>query len=269
MFLEGFWRADIKYQAFIAMPFGSPFDDRFAKIYKPAIETIEVVMPQRAPTENTYRLSAYRVDNSKSGDSILTEIMDGIAHSLLVLADLSEVGRWINSANEIYATPNGNVMYEVGLALACRQQPEVILVRDKKDRSKLLFDVSTIPCVPIDFEDMVTATTQLKSLLMDRLKEIDWRKSNKVAMTLASLTPSEIQVIRQNKANDFLGWKNDIVNFVVDNALPGLLDKGIIRYHGIHVDEQVPVYTWTTFGNVIRNRLPVIERPAQPNQDAQ
>jgi len=36
-------------------------------------------------------LEPYRVDTSKTGDSILTDIVDGIAHSQLVLADVSVV----------------------------------------------------------------------------------------------------------------------------------------------------------------------------------
>ena len=267
MFLEGFWRSDIKYQVFVAMPFGSPFDERFEKALKPAIENIVVDVSQKAPHENSHKLTAYRVDNSKSGDSIHTEIMDGIAHSLLVIADLSEVGRWVNSAREVQTTPNGNVMYEVGLALASRQQPEVILIRDKKDKGKLLFDVSTIPCVPIDFDNPTSAITQVQSLLTDRIKEIDWRKLNKVAMTLASLTPSEIKLIRTHRGDNFVGWiDNNTVNFLVDNALPGLLDKGILRYHGIHDDKQVPVYTWTSFGNIIRNKMPDFKQPDESKQ---
>lgn len=260
MFLEGYWRSDIKHQVFVAMPFGSPFDERFEKVLKPAIEKIIVDISQKAPQENIHKLTAYRVDNSKSGDSILTEIMDGIAHSLLVMADLSEVGRWVNLAQEVQTTPNGNVMYEVGLALASRQQPEVILIRDKKDKGKLLFDVSTIPCVPVDFDNPTNAITQVQSLLTDRIKEIDWRKSNKIDMTLASLTPNEIKLIRTHKGDNFVAWiDNNRVNFLVDNALPGLLGKGILRYHGIHNDKQVPIYTWTSFGNIVRNKMPELK----------
>jgi hypothetical protein len=266
-FLEGYWRLDIKYQVFVAMPFGEPFDKHFSKIFKPAIEGVQVTVSEKENDKNIHKLSAYRVDNSKSGDSILTEIMDGIAHSLLILADLSEVGHWIKSPTEINGTPNGNVMYEVGLALAIRQQPEVILVRDKNNISKLLFDVSTIPCIPLDFEDSDNSIQQLRSLLIDRIKEIEWRKSNKIAMTLESLTPNEIQIIRENKNREFFAWKDmNIVNFLVDNALPGLLNKGIVKYKEFSIKLQVPVYTWTTFGRVIRNILP--ELPESPKPDS-
>jgi hypothetical protein len=42
-------------------------------------------------------------------------------------------------------------MYEVGLALACRQPSEVLLVRD--DRARFLFDVSVVPHMQVDFTD--------------------------------------------------------------------------------------------------------------------
>ena len=265
MFLDEFWRNNVKSEVFIAMPFGAPFNERFANIFVPAIETITLEIIQRTLGENVDKLKAYRVDNNSSGDSILTAIMDGIAHSLLVLADLSEVGRWVDSSQEVRTTPNCNVMYEVGLALASRQQPEVILIRDKKDKGKLLFDISPIPCIPIDFEDTASAIKEIQSVLIDRLKEIDWRKSNRVAMTLASLTPNEIKLIGMHEDHRIVAWKDTgTVNFLVDNALPGLLEKGILRYFSIHEKEQVPCYTWTAFGNVIRNKVPKVKQRKKP-----
>jgi hypothetical protein len=86
-------------------------------------------------TYGTERLKPYRVDLSKSGDSILTDIVDGIAHSQLVLADVSTIGK-----DSVSGVPyrNGNVLYEVGIALACRHPSEVLLARDDED--KFLFD---------------------------------------------------------------------------------------------------------------------------------
>lgn len=257
MFLDGFWRADIKYQVFVAMPFGGEFDNRYKNVIEPAVNAIEIEIGSQAKSGAIQKLSSCRVDNSKSGDSILTEIMDGIAHSYLILADLSEVGRWVDDSQNVKTTPNGNVMYEVGLALASRQQSEVVLIRDIRDKGKLLFDISTIPCIPIDFEQTSSAISNIQALLVDRIKEIDYRKSHKVNMILASLSVNEIKLIRMNKDNQHIGWKDTgSVNFLVDNALPGLLEKGLIVFHSIHQEEQVPMYEWTTFGNVIKKMLP-------------
>lgn len=257
MFLEGFWRTDIKYQVFVAMPFGPGFDEKYDKVIEPAIKTIEIEITNQNQTKEVYKLTPYRVDNSRSGDSILTEIMDGVAHSYLVLADLSEVGRWVDTSQNIKSTPNGNVMYEVGLAFAARQQSEVILTRDKNDKGKLLFDISTIPCVPIDYDNNEKAISTIQDLIMDRSKEIDWRKSNKVRMVMSSLSINEIKFIRVNKNKQYIAWKETgSVNFLLDNALPGLLEKGIIEFLSIDEVEQVPIYGWTLFGSVIKDMLP-------------
>ena len=55
---------------------------------------------------------------------------------------------------------NGNVMYEVGLALACRHSSEVLLVRD--DHDAFLFDVSTIPHTTINFANKSVAIDALR-----------------------------------------------------------------------------------------------------------
>ena len=122
VFLKTFWRLKLEPVVFVAMSFDKRYDDRFANIITPAIESLDV---------GGVKLRPQRVDTSQTGDSILTEIMDGIAHSQLVLADLSTFGRDSVSGHSFR---NGNVMYEVGLALACRHPSEVLLVRDDQER---------------------------------------------------------------------------------------------------------------------------------------
>jgi hypothetical protein len=77
-FLKTFWRLELRPQVFVAMSFADAYAERFDKIIAPAIAAVPF---------GTVRLSPYRVDSSKSGDSILTDIVDGSAHSQLVLAD--------------------------------------------------------------------------------------------------------------------------------------------------------------------------------------
>jgi hypothetical protein len=96
-------------------------------------------------------LTAIRTDIRQSGDSILTEIIDGIAHSQLVLADISTKTRWRESQT-VQTARNSNVLMEVGLALACRQPVELILVRDDDD--PLIFDLSHIPVLRLDSSDI-------------------------------------------------------------------------------------------------------------------
>jgi hypothetical protein len=154
-FLKTFWRMELRPQVFVAMSFDPKYESRFENVFEPAIRQITV---------GNVALEPYRVDLSKSGDSILTLIVDGIAHSQMVLADVSATkGLFARKPNR-----NGNVMYEVGLALACRQPEEVLLVRD--DNERFLFNVSTIPHLTLDFKKP-TAVGVLRDELMARLKE--------------------------------------------------------------------------------------------------
>ena len=159
LYLQTFWRTEFRPEIFVAMSFAGPYEERFEKVIRPAIEEI-----RRGDVE----FRANRVDLSKSGDSILTDIMDGIAHSEMVLADVSSIGHDSKTGRPYR---NGNVMYELGLALACRQPSEVLLIRD--DRDKFLFDVSTIPHKHVDFTDPERARIELKEELISRLKERD------------------------------------------------------------------------------------------------
>src|SRR6478672_3376526 len=104
VYLRTFWRSNFRPEIFVAMQFGEPYDSRFKNIIEPAIEAVPY---------GKEKLKAKRVDVSKSGDSILTDIIDGIAHSLMVLADISTIGQDSKTGKHYR---NGNVMYEVGLA---------------------------------------------------------------------------------------------------------------------------------------------------------
>jgi len=96
-------------EVFVAMSFAEDHQPRFRDVIEPAVKGLQLAGKP---------LRATRVDISKSGDSILTEIMDGISHAALILADVSSIGE--DSVTD-HPFRNGNVMYEVGVALACRQ----------------------------------------------------------------------------------------------------------------------------------------------------
>jgi len=132
-FLKTFWRLELEPQVFVAMSFADEYGARFKEVIEPAIDSISF---------DNAKLKPKRVDLSKTGDSVLTEIMEGIAHSQLVLADVSTVGK--DSKTSI-PYRNGNVMYEVGLALACRHSSEVLLVRDDLDKFLWTFKIFTTP----------------------------------------------------------------------------------------------------------------------------
>src|SRR6185295_15069309 len=100
-FVHSFWTLNVRRQVFVAMSFHEKFEPRFNEVLAPAIRDHKV---------DAVTLQPYRVDLSKSGDSILADIIDGIAHSQLVVADVSTIGR--DSVTD-RSYRNGNVMYEV------------------------------------------------------------------------------------------------------------------------------------------------------------
>ena len=128
---------------------------------------------------------------SRSGDSILTDIVEGIAHSQMVLADVSTFGTDVQT--KLYR--NGNVMYEVGMSLACRQPQEAPLVRD--DNDDFLFDVSTIPHLTIDINQMHDARQRLQDEFMARLLEQNYVNDACVQLAIAGLSAEELRLLKQ------------------------------------------------------------------------
>ncbi|MEA3323966.1 MAG: hypothetical protein U9Q37_02350 [Euryarchaeota archaeon] len=78
-----------------------------------------------------------RVDVRCISDSIVTEIFQGIAHHLVVFADVTTIA-YVDDK----PIRNANVLYEVGLAHAIRLPEEVILFRSDEDQ--LIFDITNV-----------------------------------------------------------------------------------------------------------------------------
>lgn len=242
-FLKTFWRMELRPQIFVAMDFGPDHQKRFEKVIKPAIESIRI---------NEIPLKAYRVDISQSGDSILTDIVDGIAHSQFVLADVSIIHRDLNTKKPYR---NANVMYEVGIALSCRHSSDVLLVHDGIDTNeRFLFDVSTIPHKEIDFDNIVKATTELQDALIARLREQKRINDTRIELAIAGLSNDEAILLKQvggRPKNFVFGRKNEgIVDFFAANSFPRLLDKQLIRLAG-EFEDGYTGYKLTPLGMVV------------------
>ncbi|MGA2263792.1 MAG: hypothetical protein ABSH28_20450 [Acidobacteriota bacterium] len=237
-FLQTFWRLELKPWIFVAMSFDQRYQSRFDNVVAPAISTISVEGIQLQP---------YRVDLSKSGDSILTDISEGIAHSRLVLADVSTTGK---DSVTGHAYRNANVMYEVGIALACRQPHEVLLVRD--DRDRFLFDVSTIPHKTIDFTCVDRARSDLHEELLGRLREAKHLNDARVERAVSGLSGGEIGLLKYMASlppTNAWGRQNegDVTGIV---SIPRLLDKHLIRVVG-EFEAGFPAYQPTPLGYVV------------------
>ncbi len=262
MFLENFWGNNLTNEVFVAMSFKPEFEKRWNRIIKPAVSEIEF---------SGDSLRAIRVDIRKRGDSILTEIMEGICHSNLIIADISVTDRW-NEGNKKRCCKNGNVMYEVGLALACRQPVEVILIRDDDDN--LLFDIAHIPVTKHNPENIEKSRNLLKKLILDRLHERNIECDLRVHKILECLSHDEIQMISEyseeetistqtdfdRKIRPFLHYKDShkenksfteavrhLILSTLAKVLPKLVEKGLLR----RTDFKHDLYTWTMLGRVV------------------
>jgi len=237
-YLRTFWQLELRPTIFVAMSLADAYRQRFTKVVEPAIRGIRI---------GGVNLEPLRVDLSQSGDSILTEIVDGIAHSRLFLADVSTVGK---DATSGAGYRNGNVMYEVGIALACRRPQDVLLLRD--DHDKFLFDVSTIPHLTLDFTSS-TASEDLQKALLARLREQEFSTDARVKQTLTGLSNQELRILKELNGlgpNEVRGWNiTGSVLSVYEMALCRLLDKGIIRMEG-EFDAGYPGYSLTELGRI-------------------
>ena len=259
-FLKTFWRLELRPQVFVAMSFAPQYQARFSEVIEPAVKAISV---------GGVTLSAHRVDISKSGDSILTDISDGIAHSQLVLADVSSIGK-----DSVSGRPyrNANVLYEVGLALACRQSSEVLLVRD--DRDDFLFDVSTVPHKTIDFTNAEAAKKILVGELIGRLREQQFERDASVRLAIDSLSGEELILLKQMKeytANTAWGREvKGLANWYGD-ATQRLLDKQLIKLVGEFegADKDKPAFAFTPLGVVVHKLVNTgLRKFGSPKADA-
>jgi hypothetical protein len=171
-------------RGFVAMSFDSRFDARWAEVIGPAIRSISV---------NDVPLEPHRVDLRAAGDSILTEILDGIARCRIFLADITAIGEV-----DRRAVRNANVMYEVGLAHAVRQPEEVLLLRS--DDRELGFDVANVRVHQYDPDGSPPLARQfVAEKIVQSLHEVDLKKGLAVRRGAESLDfPSWIVLLESH-----------------------------------------------------------------------
>lgn len=149
-------------RVFVAMSFDPRFRERYEVVIAPAVADVG--------------LEPYRVDASNASDSIITDILEGIATSCLILADITSHD----------GHRNGNVMYELGIAHACRQAQEVLMFRS--DRGKLPFDLNTVRVFDYDPDRKpAAARSRVANMLSIALSEVDRRRGYTVQRAADSL----------------------------------------------------------------------------------
>lgn len=241
-FFDTYWRTELRDEVFVAMPFHDEFTPVWDLAIRPSIET-----------DSGTGLRADRVNASVLSGSIITDILDGIAHSRLVLADISIAaeGRWKGQRN-------GNVMYEVGLAHAVRQATEILLIRS--DEEPINFDIAQINVHRYQREDLASTRAQLSQLVIVALKQIEQEKSLKVQSARDQLDADAVRYLAEFAVHGpFTGpdpTNMGGVLLAISNraALSRLQQLGVIRAALVHADQRT-VFVLTAFGAAVSRAL--------------
>jgi hypothetical protein len=240
-YFESYWRPEIREEVFVAMPFHDEFSSIWSNAIQPGIKDV------------SGSLRARRVDASILSGSIITDILDGIAHSRLVLADISvaTTGKWAGQRN-------GNVMYEVGLAHAVRQNTEILLIRS--DNEPINFDLAHINIHHYDYKDLDSTRAKITGLANDLLKQIEQEKSLMVTKAIDGLDSDCIFYIREYALHgSFVGpdpktMGEQLVSITYKAALARLQHLGIIKCD-IQLNSGTPIYSITNFGKAVAKRI--------------
>jgi hypothetical protein len=237
-FFNTYWRAELRDEVFVAMPFHEEFTSIWTDAVRPAIEV-----------DTGTKLRAHRVDASILSGSVITAILDGIAHSRIVLADISvsSEGRWRGQRN-------GNVMYEIGLAHATRQSTEILLIRS--DDEPINFDIAQINIYRYLKHDIDGTRAQLCGLIVDTLRQIKQEKSLKVQRTIDLLDANAIWYLTEYAVRGaFTGphpknMGESLLSISNRATLSMLQQLGVIRAIHRPADKQT-VFFLTEFGAAV------------------
>lgn len=161
-------------EVFVIMSFAAEFEERWQNVIMPAVE-------------DDLKLTPHRVDYQTSGESIVHDILDGIAHAKLILADISS-SVMADRRGKLWPQRNGNVMWELGIAHLMRLPDEVIVIKSDADES--IFDLTQFRAFQYDPSDTVDARLFIKNLATDRLTAVDQTKSDYVNRCVDSLEPA-------------------------------------------------------------------------------
>lgn len=169
-------------KAFVAMSFGDEFTARWKHVLAPAIAEV----PHNGAT-----LQPFRVDLSKVSDAILVEILQAVADSAVIVADITAT----SLLNE-RAVRNANVLYEVGIAHASRRPEEVVLFRS--DRYQLDFDVQGVRVHSYDPEgNPEGAHRQVRDTIVESLRSVDSARTVAVSFGASRMTPTALVLLQK------------------------------------------------------------------------
>jgi hypothetical protein len=202
---ETYWRGTLKPEVFVAMPFATEFDSIWENAIKPAIEN---------DLEGGGKYKAHRVDVTTISGSIVTEILDGIAHATLIFADIS-----IMTTGDWKTQRNGNVMYELGLATAIRPETDMVIVKSEARQN---------------FDKFLTGALVARKNAKSQIEKHVWSLLDRDCLNL---------MLRQGNHKPF-GEKDASITELL--TIRRLLELGIIRCE--KTGDYSYIYMWTDFG---------------------
>ena len=233
------WRPELRDEVFVAMSFADEFSATWTDIIRPAIED----------DLKDLGLTAVRVDISQICGSIVTDIMEGIARSRVVLAEVSTASN---------GQRNANVLYEVGLAQALRLEEEVILFR--RDVDPLNFDLAPIRVLSYSPDDVEQSRGIVADAVRHCLREIDLRKGLKVRFAMESLDDGCLSLMKEGSLERGFSISSPLTMERAAVVLPRrlsvlkMLDLGIIRTDANMATNEY-LYHWTSFGKAVMRAL--------------
>lgn len=265
-------------KVFVAMSFDKRFDNRWNNVIKPSIESVEWQINDESGV-----FLAERVDARRIGDSILTEILNGISSSALFFADITTIGHIEDgdSDKRTKAVRNANVMYEVGLAHATRLPEEVLIYRS--DNDEISFDMANMR---VNFYDPDgrpgKSQEELKDALLSAFKGLDLRRHLSVQRVADSMDYTSMMVLAEAHGDGGIAhpWAKNLgaVSSVAEKlrAIERLLNMEAIRLFQKRITieeygnaatraEEHYRYVATVFGNEVLKELAGRTKSSSPD----
>lgn len=249
--IENLWETEQRDELFVCMSFHDSLNHKFDIIDK-------------AARDAGFSGGAMRVDRYVEGEVIVDRIIAGILNSRMVLLDLSDdpeiLCGYANQRNE-------NVLFELGIACSIREKEDLILIKNKKSKGKLPFNIKDLRYKEHDEE---LTSEWLMEILKTAIENQKRHNKKRLELTKQSLTPNELLIMdifgrlptEHYNDNFMLTQPGDLHIPVTDVFLEGesgsslvikeqsiyrLLDIGVLR---LNLDDPGKVfsYWWTSFG---------------------